>query len=435
MAFDEFLASRFRDLRPGNWDKFVRSLDARFLVLEEQLGIQRQVTEAVLKRSLQVIEDELGPVITEAQDTASNIDQLLRDLGLLLRASSATSLTIGHGEKIFVIAEEIRARFAAPLYVIAAVEGEADIWMAGQVTDWDAATGALSVSVTNTRGEGTFAAWDISIASVPPEIPPAQMAANVALASVQGMTAAELQSAVEELHGNVEELNGSKAPAASPAFTGEPTAPTAAPETNTTQIATTAFVKAADDALMVATAPMPGELKAIAGASVPAWAEGQWLLCDGAAVSRTTYATLFEAIGVNWGVGDGETTFNLPDLRGRTLVGLDNMGGSAANRVTSSGSGIDGATLGSTGGEEMNTLTVDKMPVHGHGVNDPGHSHSYLKPGSGGGIDAGPYQHQLDSVGANTGSATTGITIGNSGGGEAHNNMQPSAMVNYLIKT
>ncbi|MEJ2116600.1 MAG: hypothetical protein P8Y36_01340, partial [Alphaproteobacteria bacterium] len=189
MAFDEFLASRFRDLRPSNWDKFVRSLDARFLVLEEQLGIQRQVTESVLQRGLQVIEDELGPVIVEAQDTAGSIEQLARNLGLLLRASSATSLTIGHGEKIFVIADEMRARFAAPLYVIAAVDGESDKWMAGQVTNWDGETGALTIAVTNTRGEGTFAAWDISIASVPPEIPPAQLADNVALVSFQVMSA------------------------------------------------------------------------------------------------------------------------------------------------------------------------------------------------------------------------------------------------------
>jgi microcystin-dependent protein len=392
----------------------------------------------VLQRGLQVIEDELGPVITEAQDTASNIDQLLRDLGLLLRASSATSLTIGHGEKVFVIAEELRARFAAPLYVIAAVEGEADIWMAGQVTDWDTTTGALTVAVTNTRGEGAFAGWDISIASVPPEIPPAQMAANVALVSVQGMMAAELQSAVEELNGNVEELNGSKAPLASPAFTGEPTAPTAAPETNTTQIATTAFVKVANDTLMVATAPMPGELKAIAGASVPSWAEGQWLLCDGTAVSRTIYADLFGAIGETWGAGDGATTFNLPDLRGRTLVGLDNMGGSAANRVTASGSGIDGDTLGASGGEETHDLTINEMPSHNHGVNDPGHTHpTGVNLNTTNATAAGSYSDFVrvrNEAGA-TASATTGITIGNNGGGEAHNNMQPSAMVNYLIKT
>ena len=58
-----------------------------------------------------------------------------------------------------------------------------------------------------------------------------------------------------------------------------------------------------------------------------------WLLCNGDAVSRSDYSTLFAAIGSTYGVGDGETTFNLPDLRGRMPMGLDNMGGSNANRV------------------------------------------------------------------------------------------------------
>ncbi len=250
MAFDEFTARRLVNLAPENWDKFVRALDARFLVLEEQLGIQRQVTEAVLKRGLQVIEDELGPVVAEAQTTAGGIDQLARDLGLLLRASSASSLAIGTGEKMFVITDGERDRFAAPLYVIAAAEGQADIWMAGQVTDWDVTTGALTVAVTNSRGAGTYAAWDVSIAAIPPEAPPAQTAVSVTLAAVAGMTAADVQAAVEELH-------GAKAPLDSPALTGTPTAPTAAGGTNTTQLATTAFVKAAIDALINAA---PGAL-------------------------------------------------------------------------------------------------------------------------------------------------------------------------------
>src|SRR5688500_6092933 len=85
-----------------------------------------------------------------------------------------------------------------------------------------------------------------------------------------------------------------------------------------------------------------------AGSTAPT----DWLLCDGSAVSRTTYAGLFNVIGETYGVGDGSITFNLPDLRGRAVAGKDNMGGSAANRITSGGSGITGTTLGAAGGTE-----------------------------------------------------------------------------------
>src|SRR5688572_13958247 len=88
-----------------------------------------------------------------------------------------------------------------------------------------------------------------------------------------------------------------------------------------------------------------------AGSSAPT----DWLLCDGSAVSRTTYANLFAVIGTTYGSGDGSTTFNLPDLRGRTVAGKDNMGGAAANRITSGGSGIAGTTLGAVGGTQTHT--------------------------------------------------------------------------------
>lgn len=87
-----------------------------------------------------------------------------------------------------------------------------------------------------------------------------------------------------------------------------------------------------------------------AGSSVPSG----WLLCDGSAVSRSAYPSLFAAIGTTYGVGDGSTTFNLPDSRGRVVAGLDTqVGGVYAARLTNSGlgnPGIDSTTLGATGG-------------------------------------------------------------------------------------
>lgn len=91
-----------------------------------------------------------------------------------------------------------------------------------------------------------------------------------------------------------------------------------------------------------------------------------WLLCYGQAISRTDYATLFSVLGTTYGTGDGSTTFNLPDMRGRIAAGKDDMGGSAANRLTSGGSGITGTTLGNAGGAETVTLTDAQSGLRQH---------------------------------------------------------------------
>jgi microcystin-dependent protein len=156
-----------------------------------------------------------------------------------------------------------------------------------------------------------------------------------------------------------------------------------------------------------------------------------WLLCYGQAVSRTTYAALFAVMSTTFGVGDGSTTFNLPDLRGRTPFGVDNMGGSAASRVTSGVSGITGTTLGAVGGSQI-------MHEHSHTatVTDPGHNHQLLN-NAGGGTTA-VFQAGGASGGA-VGPVSTNVTgisvsIANAGTG-ASQNMPPAMMLNYIVKT
>jgi microcystin-dependent protein len=130
-------------------------------------------------------------------------------------------------------------------------------------------------------------------------------------------------------------------------------------------------------------------------------------------VSRTGYPDLFNALGTTWGSGDGSTTFNLPDMRGRTPVGVDTGGvHMPANEPA----------LGATGGEETHVLTTTEMPSHNHGPATGTGFNCQVSSGGGAGYYTG-------SVIGNY------ATTGNTGGSAAHNNCQPWAAFQWIIKT
>ncbi|MGE0536634.1 MAG: phage tail protein [Pirellulales bacterium] len=147
-----------------------------------------------------------------------------------------------------------------------------------------------------------------------------------------------------------------------------------------------------------------------------------WFLCYGQAVSRTTYSALFAVVGTTFGSGDGSTTFNLPDFRGRMPLGKDNMGGSSANRVTDT----EADNLGQAAGAEEVTLTDAQVPAQ---------SVLVQTAASGGGpsvariVDAGG--DTVLGVATNTNDTASYST---EGGGGAHENMPPYLTVNYIIK-
>lgn len=146
-----------------------------------------------------------------------------------------------------------------------------------------------------------------------------------------------------------------------------------------------------------------GSIIPFPGISIPE----NWLLCDGRAISRTTYSNLFNVIGTTYGVGDGSTTFNIPNLKGRVPVGQDS-------------SQTEFNNLGKKGGEKTHTLSISEMPSHNHNVkvkmNASGFGDGYLSAASG-------YDYSSSSS-----------PVENKGGGQAHNNLQPYIVQKFIIK-
>ena len=192
-----------------------------------------------------------------------------------------------------------------------------------------------------------------------------------------------------------------------------------------------------------------GTVSGFAGSTAPSG----WQLCYGQAISRTQYAGLFAVVSTTYGVGDGSTTFNVPDLRGRVVAGLDNMGGTDAARLSTAN------TLGTTTGAETVTLTSAQsgVPAHSHAntvtnnavtTDNPGtHTHNTPYPvGFGGGSygtalngSISPDYSTTSANGAHTHSVTSNVTISNvnntaANAASATNIMQPTMTINYIIK-
>jgi microcystin-dependent protein len=158
-----------------------------------------------------------------------------------------------------------------------------------------------------------------------------------------------------------------------------------------------------------------GRMAPFAGSSAPTG----WLICDGAAVSRTQYPQLFAAIGISYGAGNGSSTFALPNARGRVLVGRD------AGQT-------EFDTLGETGGAKTHTLTVDEMPAHRHELAIDSQN-AVVSSTTGSGF--------LKANGAILGRIGSAIVprsltsaISAVGADQPHNNLQPYLVTQFIIR-
>jgi microcystin-dependent protein len=196
---------------------------------------------------------------------------------------------------------------------------------------------------------------------------------------------------------------------------------------------TLAKLAAAVQALLVPT----GTVAPYAGTAEPTG----WLFCRGQEVLRSTYSALDTLITTTYGAytngsgGAGTSHFRLPDLRGRVVAGQDDMGGTSANRLTGLSGGVDGDVLGAAGGAETHTLTEAQLAAHRHltvvdTVNtnvSPTASNSIVKARSSGGDG----NYVIESSTSEPTLSRTSVT----GSGAAHNNVQPTIILNYIIKT
>jgi len=165
----------------------------------------------------------------------------------------------------------------------------------------------------------------------------------------------------------------------------------------------------------------------------------------GQCISRTTYAAYFVQVSTTYGACDGSTTFGVPDMRGRTIAAIDNLGGTAANRLTTTYFGSDPTVVGDAGGSQSHTLTQSELSVSlgtaTSTVTDPGHSHvETAAPGSGGlsGVAVQSGASAQAATNYTTLAGTTGIsvatTITNAGGGNPHAIVPPMIVLSYILR-
>lgn len=297
-----------------------------------------------------------SPIITDANNATTNGFYKLNSPFTNGPSASAYSITVTtYDNEVTQVAQAEGGNIPAVFVRKRRGVGNWQPWYSGYGTN------NTSTDVQSLLGAANYAAirTQLGLANK------AEAGANSDITSLSGLTTA-LSVAQGGTGVTTSTGTGNTVRSDSPTLTGTPLAPTAPLGSNSTQLATTAFV------LANATATPAGTFIHFAGAL--AQAPSGYLLANGAAVSRTTYADLFTAIGTTYGTGDGSTTFNLPDARGQFLRGLDNGRGVDTSRTL-------GSTQAGQNASHTHTGTVDAGGGHTHtATTDVAGSHTHTIP-------------------------------------------------------
>lgn len=160
-----------------------------------------------------------------------------------------------------------------------------------------------------------------------------------------------------------------------------------------------------------------GQIKVFAGNFAPAG----WMFCDGSLLPISEYEALFTILGTTYG-GDGQSTFALPDFRGRIVTGANN----------STGLGLSNVQLGQLYGSETNTMNINQMPMHNHGIACVSTAGTSNLPTGNLFANAGVLDKEFANTASNTTMKATMVNPSN-GGNQPFNNMQPTTGLNYII--
>lgn len=180
-----------------------------------------------------------------------------------------------------------------------------------------------------------------------------------------------------------------------------------------------------------------GAAIAYTGSTAPS---SNYVLAYGQCISRTTYSAYFAIVSTTYGVCDGTTTFGVPDARGRVVAGKDDMGGTSANRLTNQSGGVNGETLGGTGGSESHTLTEAQLPALTKETSEFNSSIAItLYANDVGDLNPSNATQVVTNVAFGTPvsipvNGTTHDHTVTFGGGTAHNNVQPTIIFTYLVR-